>query len=132
MTRRILIIAAAASVGCQRQQQRPADTLAPARVADIWIRKELRELPPADAVPPIAPASTLRIINTVYEGSGRIQVSLYDLKSSAAALDAAQRWRPSADTVFFYKQNYFAVLKWENADRAAVGAFVRDLEKRLD
>ena len=105
--------------------------MAPENIAEVWIRKDLRELPPADAIPPITPASTLRIVSAVYEGSGRIQVSLYDLKSSAAALDAAQRWRPSDDTVFFYKENYFAVVKWENVNRAALGAFVRDLEKRL-
>jgi hypothetical protein len=46
-------------------------------------------------------------------------------------LDLAQRWRPSADTVFFQQGRYFVVVKWQQADRKALQEFVRELEKRL-
>ena len=46
-------------------------------------------------------------------------------------MDLAQRWRPSADTVFFYRGRYFVVVKWQQADRKALQEFVRELEKRL-
>ena len=53
------------------------------------------------------------------------------LDSPAVALDLVQRWRPSADTVFFYRGRYFVVLKWQDADRTALQAFAAELEKRL-
>jgi len=35
-----------------------------------------------------------------------------------------------ADTVAFHKESFFTVVHWENADRSAVSAFVREIEKR--
>jgi hypothetical protein len=46
-------------------------------------------------------------------------------------VDLAQRWRPSADTVFFSRGAYFVVVKWQAADRSALQAFVRNVEKTL-
>jgi hypothetical protein len=66
-----------------------------------------------------------------YEGPGRLQARVYELESPAVALDLVQRWRPSADTVFFYRDQYFVVIKWQDADRRALQAFVRELEARL-
>jgi len=42
----------------------------------------------------------------------------------------AQRWRPSADTVFFNEGRYFVVVKWQQADRKALHDFVRELVER--
>ena len=42
-----------------------------------------------------------------------------------------QTWRPVADTVAFHSQSYFAVIHWENAERTAVSAFVKEMEKQL-
>ena len=39
-----------------------------------------------------------------------------------------QRWRPSADTVFFSRGRYFVVIKWQQAERTALRSFVRELE----
>jgi hypothetical protein len=47
------------------------------------------------------------------------------------ALELVQRWRPSADTLFFYRGRYFVVLKWQDADRKALNAFAAELENRL-
>ena len=51
--------------------------------------------------------------------------------SSAAAFETEQTWRPVADTVAFHSQSYFAVIHWENAERTAVSAFVKEMEKQL-
>ena len=53
------------------------------------------------------------------------------MTSSAAAFETEQTWRPVADTVAFHKESYFAVIHWENAERTAVSAFVKEMEKQL-
>ena len=67
----------------------------------------------------------------VYEGPGKLDARLYVLDSPAVALELAQRWRPSADTVFFYSGRFFAVVKWQDADRIALKAFVAEVQKRF-
>jgi hypothetical protein len=44
-------------------------------------------------------------------------------------MEVEQTWKPIADTVAFHKDTYFTVVHWENADKSAVAAFVRALEK---
>ena len=66
-----------------------------------------------------------------YEGEGKITVELYEMSSSAGALEVEQTWRPSADTVAFHRNSYFAVIHWENADRSAVSAFVKLMEQQM-
>jgi hypothetical protein len=53
------------------------------------------------------------------------------MTSPAAAFEAEQQWRPQADTVAFHRDGYFFVIRWENADRTAVSAFVRDMEQHV-
>lgn len=132
MTRRALLLLVPACAACTSRKKREAESLAPATIGQVWNRKEIGELPPSHAVAPMTPGTTARVIHAVYEGPGRIHISVYDLKSSAAALDAAQRWKAAANEVFFYKQNYFVVVKWDRAERAALSAFVRGLEKQLE
>jgi len=108
----------------------PTGPLLPERL-EAWERKASGEAPPETAPEPLARAAVRRVENAVYQGPGIVHVKVYELTSSAAALDAAQRWRPAPDTVFFYKDNYFTVVQWERADREALTAFVRALEKRL-
>jgi hypothetical protein len=66
-----------------------------------------------------------------YEGLGRLEAEVYELSSDAAALEMEQTWRPAADTVVFHQSGYFAVIRWQNASRQDVSAFVLDMEKRL-
>jgi hypothetical protein len=33
--------------------------------------------------------------------------------------------------VFFYRQKYFVVIKWQDADRKALKEFVTEIEQRL-
>jgi len=78
------------------------------------------------------PRTAVNWIETAsYEGPGKIETRVYGLAAPAIALDLVQRWRPSADTVFFHRGSTFVVLKWQQADRQALELFVRDLESRL-
>jgi hypothetical protein len=126
--RRKLLLSAAALIGCGRTNREIADPL-PASVG-VWRRSALSDAPAArDGVIPAT--SIRRVRKAVYEGAGNLQVSLYELTSSAAALDAVQRWRPAANTIFFYRDQYFVVVQYETADRKAINEFVRDLDKHL-
>jgi hypothetical protein len=66
-----------------------------------------------------------------YEGPGRLEAEVYELTSDAAALEMEQTWKPAADTVAFHQAAYFAVIRWQDADRASVSSFVREMETRL-
>ena len=66
-----------------------------------------------------------------YGGPGTLEARIYRLTSPAVGLDLAQRWRPSADTVFFNQGSYFVVVKWQSADRKALQEFVKALEGKL-
>jgi hypothetical protein len=59
-------------------------------------------------------------------------VDLYEAKVSGTAFEMTQHWREAPNTVFFDKGRYFVVVKWEQADREALTAFVRGLEKELE
>ncbi len=66
-----------------------------------------------------------------YEGPGKAYVDIYRLNSPAEALDMQQRWRASAQTVTVFNGNYFVVIKWEGANRAAATALVGQIERSL-
>ena len=65
-----------------------------------------------------------------YQGAGTLKVEIYELTSDAGAFEVEQTWRPLADTVAFHKDSYFTVVHWAGAEKAAVAAFMRELEKR--
>jgi hypothetical protein len=96
-----------------------------------WKRTSLRETPASDSPDPVPRTSVERFETATYEGPGKLQARVYELSSSGVALDLAQRWRPSSDTVFFYRGRYFVVVKWEQAERRALEDFIRELEKVL-
>jgi hypothetical protein len=123
MTRRFWMLAVLASIACS-QPPRSSESLLPARVAEVWARTSLHDIPPS-------PARARRAFEATYEGAGKLKADVYELHTSAEGLDMVQRWKPAPDTVFFYKDNYFAVVKWSQADRQALTAFVRALEKGL-
>jgi hypothetical protein len=97
----------------------------------VWRRTALRDLPVSEAPDPVPRTSVERLAVASYEGPGRIEARVYALTSPAVGFDLAQRWRPSADTVFFYRGRYFVVVKWQAAERKALEAFVRELEQQL-
>jgi hypothetical protein len=122
MTRRYWIVLALVWSACS-QPPRSAETLLPASI-EVWQRKSLRDIPPPKP-------TILRAFEAGYEGAGKLTVDLYEAKVSGTAFEMTQHWRESPNTVFFDKGRYFVVVKWEQADRQALTAFVRALQKEL-
>jgi hypothetical protein len=115
--------------GCRSQA--PLPDLFPANVAGVWRRTALANPPVSSTPDPVPRSAVNRLQTATYEGPGKLEARVYELDSPAVALDLVQRWRPSADTVFFYRGRYFVVVKWDQAERKSLEAFVRELEARL-
>jgi len=120
------LIAAAAC-----RPSRPLPDLFPESMPGGWHRTSLTNPSVSDAPDPVPRTAVDRLQIADYEGPGKLEGRVYEVDSSGVALDLAQRWRPSSDTVFFYRDRYFVVVKWQDADRQALKAFVDDLETRL-
>lgn len=104
----------------------------PETVAAVWHRTALRDVAASESPDPVPRTAVARLQSASYQGPGRLEARAYELTSEPAGLDLVQRWRPSADTVFFWAKRYFVVVKWEQADRHQLQAFVAELEKRLN
>ena len=100
-------------------------------VVGAWHRTSVRELPSQAAPDPVPPAGIERIRAASYEGPGKLLARVYQLTSSAVAMDVVQRWRPAPDTVFFYNGRFFVLIQWQTADRKALQEFVAALEKKF-
>lgn len=96
-----------------------------------WKLSQMKDIAPTAAPETIRRLGLKRAQAAVYDGAGQITVEVYELTSDAGALEVEQTWKPSADTVAFHRESYFAVVRWTGADRGAVTAFVRELEKQL-
>ena len=121
---------AAVTLAACGEKPLPPDLL-PATAAGGWHRVSLEALAPSNAPDPIPRTVIERAAVARYEGPGKLEARLYELASPAVGLDMMQRWRPSADTVFFAQGRYFTVIKWQEADRKALQQFIRELEARL-
>ena len=124
MTRRYGIVLALALSACG-QPARSAASLLPANLGGGWQRNSLRDIPPPRP-------GIIRAFEAGYQGAGKLTVDLYETKVSGTAFEMVQHWRASADTVCFDKGRYFVLVKWEQADRQALTAFVRGLQKELE
>jgi hypothetical protein len=129
-----LVLALAATPGC-RGGKAPMPDVFPEMLGG-WRRIAVRDVPasqPPDAIPARGIES---ILGATYEASGgtpgKLDARVYALSSPVVALDVVQQWRPSAQTVFFYKDRFLVVVRWERADRAALQAFVTALQKRFE
>lgn len=120
---------AGGGIGCHRSELLP--DLFPSTMGGVWRRTALSDLSASDAPDPVSRTTIDRLRTASYEGPGKLEARVYELSSPAVALDLAQRWRPSADTVFLNRDQYFVVIKWQDADRKAVQSFVHELEARL-
>jgi hypothetical protein len=100
-------------------------------VAGRWKLKQANGLPLSDAPKEVRCLGLKRAQVAEYEGQGRLEAEVYELSSDAAALEMEQTWRPAADTVVFHQSGYFVVIRWQNASRQDVAAFVIDMEKRV-
>ena len=99
--------------------------------AGAWTLKQASDLPLSGALEQARRLGLTRAQVGEYEGPGRLEAEVYEMTSDAAALEMEQTWKPAADTVAFHQGAYFTIVRWQNADRAAVSAFVREMEKRV-
>ncbi len=129
VTRRRCLWLAVVLCGCHSAA--PLPDLFPPTVAGVWHRTALANPSLSSAPDPVPRTAVNRLQTAAYEGPGKLEARAYELDSPAVALDLVQRWRPSADTVFFYRDRFFVVVKWDQAERKALEAFVRELEARL-
>jgi hypothetical protein len=128
ISRRLVLAAAGVALAACRARTDNA-ALLPETVGP-WQRSTLRELPAASAGEPPARGSIRSVFRAEYGGPAKAEVTVYDLSSSAAALDAVQRFRPAPDTIFFHRDSCFVVMKWQGSpDRKTLGEFVRAIEK---
>jgi hypothetical protein len=122
---------------CRRAPAVP-DVFTPA-MAGGWRRTTLEHPSVSDAPDPVPRSAVDQFQRATYEGPrqgpgegpGKLDARLYVLDAPAVALELAQRWRPSADTVFFNRGRFFVVAKWEDADRKALQTFLAELQMRL-
>ena len=96
-----------------------------------WRRTAWKDTPVSEAPDPVPRSGVERLQVAAYQGRGTLEARVYELISPAVGLGLAQRWRPSADTVFFYRGRFFVVVKWQQAERKSLQEFVWELEKRL-
>src|SRR5215213_8337121 len=129
MTRRAAAALLLSFAGCSKR--RPEIEVFPESIAG-WKRTSLREIPVAQSPDPVPQSGVRRVQAAGYEAAGKLDVRAYELTRQELGLDIAQRWRPTADTVFFWAQTYFVVVSWENAERKSLQEFTRALEKRLN
>ena len=128
MTRRLWIWSVLPLAACRRAG---LPNPFPETVAGVWHRTATREVAVSDAPDPVPRLSVRRLWTAVYEGPGKLEARAYELTSSAVGLDMVQRWRPSADTVFFNPGVWFVVVRWQQAERKALQDFMREMEKAL-
>jgi hypothetical protein len=129
MTSRRWVLVAIAMGACGSVE--PMPDLFPEVAAGDWHRTWLRDLSAGESPDPVPRTSIDRIETAGYQGPGKLEARVYRLSSPAVGLEVVQRWHPSADTVFFNQGRYFVVVKWQEAERQALQAFVRELETRL-
>jgi hypothetical protein len=134
MTRRRSIAAIACLAGpfaaCRPAAELPPN-LFPENAAGGWRRISMSDLPASESPDPVPRTAVDRLVTASYNGPGKLDARVYALSSEADSLELMQRWRPSADTVFFNQGRLFVVIKWQSADRKLLQEFVTELEKRL-
>jgi hypothetical protein len=131
MKRPFFLFALALTMTACRRAEAPMPDLFPEH-AGLWRRTSMRELKAAEAPDPVPQASIERIRVATYEGAGKLEARVYQMSTSAVALDLVQRWQSAPDTIFFFADRFFVVVRWESAERKELREFVSVLEKRLN
>jgi hypothetical protein len=133
MTRALTILAMGACcllAGCHGTVALPPN-LFPANAAGGWRLVAKREVPVSEAPDPVPRNEIEQLQEGLYEGPGKLAARVYVLSSATVGQVLSQRWRPSADTVFFSRGHFFVVVKWQAAERQALESFIRELEGHL-
>ena len=81
---------------------------------------------------PLEQPGAVRAFEAIYQGQGTLTVDLYEMKVAGLAFEMTQHWRPAPAAVFFDKGRYFLVVNWQDANREALTAFVRAMQKQLN
>ena len=103
----------------------------PQTLANVWTLQISRAEPAGTAPDLIRAIGTRGWTAATYQGPGKIDVAIYRLTSEPGGLEMVQKWRPQANTVVFYTDRYFVVVKYEAADRAPVNALITALRRVL-
>jgi hypothetical protein len=122
--------AALGAAGCRKPAALPRNIF-PESAAGGWRRIDRRQLSASEAPDPVPRNEIESLLTASYQGPGKLEARLYVLGSDVVGLELSQRWKPSADTVFFSRGPYFVVVKWQSAERTALQAFVREVEKTI-
>jgi hypothetical protein len=134
MTRRKWLIFTLAlltlALGCRKESTLPPD-LFPESTAGGWRRTAVRSVPVSESPDPVPRNEVEDLREAEYAGPGQLQARVYRLRSAAVGIELSQRWRPSADTVFFSAGPDFVVVKWQSADRKALQQFLHTLESHV-
>jgi len=125
-----LVAVLSGAPGCRKPAALPRNVF-PENAAGGWRRTGLRQLSASEAPDPVPRNEIENLLTASYEGPGKLEARLYVLGSDAVGVELSQRWNPSADTVFFSRGPYFVVVKWQAAERGALQAFVREVEKSM-
>src|SRR5688572_15003335 len=74
----------------------------------------------------IPPAGLIRAVQLVYDASNPIQLTVFETKSYAVALEAMQTWRAQAGSHAAQIGRYFVIAQSEKPDPAGMRAFLTD------
>ncbi len=125
------LCALALAMAACRPAEKPMPDLFPEN-AGLWRRASMRELKPAEAPDPVPQASIERIRAASYDGAGKVEARVYQMSTSAVALDLVQRWQTAPNMLYFYADRFFVVVRWDSAERKELHELVSVLEKRLN
>ncbi len=96
-----------------------------------WQLVEAHDLKEGDAPDPVPRSAIVQVRTATYKGQGELEAHVYLLDAESTGRTLSQRWRPSADTVFFDSGPYFVVIRWQAGDRRALQSFVAEMQKIL-
>ena len=80
----------------------------------------------------ISASGLVRTVQIVYDASNPIQLTVFEAKRTAVALEAIQTWRAQAGTHAAQMGRYFVIAQSEKPDSAVMRAFLADFEKQLN
>jgi hypothetical protein len=103
----------------------------PQTLANVWTLQSSRAEPAATAPEMVQAIGTRGWTAATYQGPGKVDLAIYRLTSEPGGLEMVQKWRPQANTVVFYTDRYFAVVKYDAPDRMPVNALITALQKVL-
>ena len=109
----------------------PRPLVLPQTLASVWTLQSSHEEPAATAPEIVRAIGTRGWTAATYQGPGTVNLAIYRLTSEPGGLEMVQKWRAQANTVVFYTDRYFVVVKYEAADRAPVTALITTLQKFL-